>query len=228
MAPQWATPERQRRLVQLAVAYKGRCLKGHRYCQDVGHYIHRYTKEETAGQNLVALEFPAEKERMDRRPEYLAAHRVVGTAHSVTVEHEELSDLYGVTEEKVIETWKADDREARSFERERVQQPAPTGEVGRFGVFHNPNRRSTYDPIDVDGYVNNRPKYYLMGYGVDGQMRRYAKVRIPGTTIILQVDVSQSIQELSQRKRKWLRRQGINPKTAEALCEDAVATWWAS
>ena len=73
--PQWATPERQHRLVQLAIAYKGRCLKGHALCQNAGHYVHRFTREETAGQNVVALRYPAEKERMDRRPEYLAAHR---------------------------------------------------------------------------------------------------------------------------------------------------------
>jgi hypothetical protein len=42
------------------------------------------------------------------------------------------------------------------------------------------------------------------------------------------VDVSQSIQELRQRKRKWLRRNGIEAKAATALIEDAVSQWWAS
>ena len=134
--PQWATPARQHRLVQLAIAYKGRCLKGHALCRNAEHYVHRFTREETAGQNVVTLRYPAEKERMDRRPEYLAAHRVVGTAHRITVQHTELSDMYGLAEENAIESWKADDREHRTFERERIEQPTPTGESGKFGVFH--------------------------------------------------------------------------------------------
>ena len=202
--PQWATKERQHRLVQLAVAYKGRCLKGHRYCQDVEHYVQLSTTMETA-----------------------AVPTAIGyQVKQVPVQKAELSDLYGMAEERATEDWKQEDRDLRLFERQRIQQPAPTGEVGRFGRIVDPNRRRRYDPIEVDGHVNNRPSYYLMGYSVDGQMRRHAKVRIPGMNIILQVDVSESLQEVSQRKRKWLRKNGIAVKTAEALIADAVATWW--
>ena len=79
----------------------------------------------------------------------------------------------------------------------------------------------------VEKYIENRPRYYLKGYGVDDKLRRYAKARIPGTNIVLHVDISQSVQELSQRKRKWLRRNGIVPETATALIESAVSQWWA-
>ena len=46
--PQWATPARQHRLVQLAIAYKGRCLKGHALCRNGEHYLHTTTKVEVA------------------------------------------------------------------------------------------------------------------------------------------------------------------------------------
>ena len=232
--PQWSTPERRTRLVRLAAAYKGRCLKGHALCQDVEHYIHTFSKTEVASHPVTAADvrdgraipYPCHGIGIVELAHAVSGGPVVGPMR-VAVQHEELSDLYGIVEERVTDDWKQGDRDARSIDRRLAQQHAPTGEVGRFGVMHTFGRRGAYDPIDVENHVQNRPKYYLQGYGVDGQLRRYAKARIPGTNIVLHVDVSQSIQELSQRKRKWLRRNGIEAKAATALIEDAVAQWWA-
>ena len=232
--PQWSTPERRTRLVRLAAAYKGRCLKGHALCQDVEHYIHTFSKTEVASHPVTAADvrdgraipYPCHGIGIVELAHAVSGGPVVGPMR-VAVQHEELSDLYGIVEERVTDDWKQGDRDARSIDRRLAQQHAPTGEVGRFGVMHTFGRRGAYDPIDVENHVQNRPKYYLQGYGVDGQLRRYAKARIPGTNIVLHVDVSQSIQELSQRKRKWLRRNGTEAKAATALIEDAVAQWWA-
>jgi len=232
--PQWATPERRTRLVQLARAYKGRCLKGHALCQDVEHYIHTSSKTEVTSHPVNVSDV---REGRAITP-WRHGMGIVELAHAVAkgpvvgpmrveVQHEELSDLYGVAEERVIEDWKQEDRDIRSFDHRLRQQHAPTGEVGRFGNIVDPHRRRRYDPVEVDGFVQNQPRYYLQGYGVDDKLRRYAKARIPGTNIVLHVDVSQSIQELSQRKRKWLRRNGIEAKAATALIEDAVSQWWA-
>ena len=249
--PQWSTPERRTRLVQLVTANKGRCLKGHALCQDVEHYVHTFSKTEVTSHPINAADV-REGRAVIAHPAHglgivdLAqavlpsvwagvgigqAPRSVGPVvgpKRVAVQHEELADQYGLVEERVIGDWQQEDRDARSSERRLAQQHAPTGEVGRFGVMHTFGRRGAYDPIDVENHVQNRPKYYLQGYGVDGQLRRYAKARIPGTNIVLHVDVSQSIQELSQRKRKWLRRNGIEAKAATALIEDAVSQWWKS
>ena len=59
------------------------------------------------------------------------------------------------------------------------------------------------------------------------KLRRIASVRIPRTNIILKVDVSDSIQEMSRGKRQRLRRQGKQLKTELQLIEDALTTWWA-
>ena len=184
--PQCSTPERRKRLVQLVTAYKGRCLKGHALCQDVEHYVHTFSKVEVTSHPVTAADV------RDGRAIPFHSHGVgiVELAHAVSggpvvgpmrvaVQHEELSDLYGLAEERVIEDWKQEDRDARSFDQQLRQQPAPTGEVGRFGRIVDPNRRRRYDPVQVDGLVNNQPRYYLLGYGLDGQMRRRAKVRIP-------------------------------------------------
>ena len=64
-----------------------------------------------------------------------------------------------------------------------------------------------------------------MGYGVASDLGRFAKVRIPGTTVILQVDISQSFQELSRYKRKKLNRKGLRLYSREALIKQAVAAW---
>jgi hypothetical protein len=121
----------------------------------------------------------------------------------VAVQHEELSDRYGVVEERVIESWKQDDREARSADRQEGQRLAPTGEVGRFCQFSTgKSHRRPFDPIQRETYLASRPSYYLLGYSVDGQLHPIATVRIPGTNTLLKIDVSESLQEVSQRKRK--------------------------
>ncbi len=207
--PLWATPERQSQLVKFAMNYKGVCPEGHSLCSVVEHYTKVVTKSEAA---WVRVTCPPRL--LKRSPE------------RISVEREELSDLYGQVEELAIDSWIAEDRDQRSDERRRASQHAPTGEVGRFGAFHQVGRRSSYDPVDIDNLVNDRPRYYLKGYGVDGQLRRHAKVQIPGTTVILKVDVSQSIQELSRNKRKKLRRQGIKLQFEKQIIRAAVAAWW--
>lgn len=244
MATQLDTPERRTRLVQLAGAYKGRCLKDHPedpdhnwLCPDWEHYVHTSTKVEVVSLPVNAADVrdgraviahPCHGLGIVELARAVSGGPVVGPMR-VAVQHEELSDLYGVVEERVTGDWKQEDRETRSFDRKLAQQHVPTGEVGRFEQFSTGKSwRRRMDPIEVDGFVQNRPKYYLQGYGVDDKLRRYAKARIPGTNIVLHVDVSQSIQELSQRKRKWLHKHGVETKTATTLIEDAVAQWWAS
>ena len=232
--PQWATPERRTRLVQLALANKGRCLKGHALCQVFEHYVHTSSKVEVSSHPVDVADV---REGRAIAP-WNHGMGLVELAHAVKggpvvgpkrveVQHEELSDLYGVVEEAVIEDWKQEDREERSETIRLAQQHALTGEVGKFVQFSTGKGwRRNIDPIEMEKHVANRPRYYLKGYGVDGEMRRFAKARIPGTNIVLHVDVSQSVQELSQRKRKWLRRNGIEAQTATALVENAVAQWW--
>jgi hypothetical protein len=220
--------------VQLAQAHKGRCLQGHLPCDDLEHFIHRHIKTEVASLPVSAADvragraiaYPCHRVGMVELAQAVSGGPVIGPMR-VAVQHEELSDRYGVVEEQVIESWKQEDRDARSFDRQEAQRLAPTGEVGRFVQFSTgKSRRRPFDPIERENYLANRPSYYLLGYGVNGQLHPIATVRIPGTTTLLKIDVSESVQPLSQRKSKWMRRQGINPRTAETLIQEAVSVWW--
>ena len=252
--PKWATPERRNHLVQLAQANKGRCLQGHLPCSVLEHFIHTYTQVEVASGKVTAADvragravtYPchgvgivelaqfvsggdAPRLRWDSNNQELppVVVKVIGPKR-VAVLHEELSDTYGLAEERTIEGWKQDDREERSAQRQDAAQLAPTGEAGQFTQFSTGKSwRRNLDPIELEKHVANRPNYYLMGYGVDGQMRRFAKVRISGTKFILQVDVSQSAQAMGRNKRRYLRRKGVETQTQLDLIESAVAQWWA-
>ena len=252
--PKWATPERRTYLAAMGTVYKGRCLKGHLPCAHLEHFIHTYTKVEVASGPVTAADVRAGRAiapachgvgivelsqvvsggdaprlRWDANNKELppVVQKVIGPKR-VPVIHEELSDLYGVAEERVIETWKADDRELRTEQRKEAQRLAPTGEVGTFVQFSTGRGSRRLDPIEIDNHAFNRPRYYLMGYGVDDKLRRFAKVRIPGTRFILQVDVSQSVQAMGKSKRKYLKRHSIETHTEVALILSAVTQWWAS
>ena len=241
--PQWSTPERRKRLVQLVTAYKGRCLKGHALCQDVEHYVHTFCKVEVASHPINVADvregraITPSSHGMGIVDLAMAVSQgpVVGPKR-VEVQHEELSDRYGVLEEQVIESWKQDDREERSadgrewdFAQHKMsQQLHPTGEVGRFVQFSTgKSHRRPFDPIQRETFIANRPRYYILGYGVDGQLSRHATVRIPGTRFILNVDVSGTTKPLAQRQSKRLHQQGLKPRTEETLIQEAVAAWWA-
>ncbi len=207
--PLWATQERQSQLVKFAMKYKGVCLEGHALCPQIEHYTQVVTHTQPAWT------------RVDCPPHLLAR-----SPQRVIVEREELSDLYGQVEERAIDAWKVEDRDQRRDERLRASQHAPTGEVGRFGGFRRFGTNSSYDPVDIDLFVNQRPRYYLKGYGVDDKLRRFAKVQIPGTTVILKIDVSLGLQELSKRRRKSLRRTGVKLQFTEQIIRAAVDEWW--
>ena len=61
---------------------------------------------------------------------------------------------------------------------------------------------------------------------MDDKLRRFAKVQIPGTTVILKIDVSLGLQELSKRRRKSLRRTGVKLQFTEQIIRAAVDEWW--
>lgn len=235
--PQWATKERQHRLVQLHRAYKGRCLKGHMPCPavlqlDFSHFVHTYTKTEITSHPVTAADvrdgtavtFPSHGMGIVELGHAVSREPHVGPMR-VAVQHEELSDMYGVAEERAVESWGQEDREARSVDKQLQQRNLPTGESGSFTQFGTLHGRR-YDPIERDNY--RPPKYHLIGYGADENLHRFAKVRIPRTNIVLHVQLALSIQELSRGQRKRLRKRGIEPQTEAALIEAAVASWWAS
>ena len=147
--------------MRLAQANKGRCLKGHLPCSHLEHFIHTYTQVEVAsgpvkssdvragraiapachGVGIVELAYvvsggdePRLRWDSNNQPLPPVVVKPIGPKR-VAVQHEELSDRYGLAEERTIEGWKQDDREERSAQRQDAAQLAPTGEAGQFTQF---------------------------------------------------------------------------------------------
>jgi len=135
---------------------------------------------------------------------------------------------YKRTWDSVKDSWKAEDREARSQRRVIDASMLNTGLHGRYG--------REWDPVAKDEYHQNRPAYVFMKYGISAQsFKRVAFIRIPSTNIKLQVDISQALQGigLSKNKRNKIMRYNAQiPPVAQdnidRLCLQAVDAYWNS
>lgn len=135
---------------------------------------------------------------------------------------------YPVFMETCIEEWKAEDREARSLLLKLEQSTIHDGTYGRYG--------SSFDPVTRDVYYQERPVYYLMGFGVSAaSKRRIAVIRVPSTYVRLHVDVADAFQSIkvSKNKRRKMDRYQSGPSAevwavVDTLCGEAVAAYWTS
>ena len=243
--PKWSTPARQRRLMQLGMAYRGRCLKGHLPCWatssgDFSHFVHRYTKVEIASGPISsadvrdgrAIPYPCHGVGIVELAHAVSGARPIGPKR-VSVQHEELSDLYGLAEERVIDDWKREDREARAYKAKLDSELHPSGDQRGFGKLINTHlRHLEMDPVQRQQWNDTKPEYKLVGFGVNAQkMSRTAEVRIPGQNIRLFVDVPVNLSTLSANKRRKVLRYGhkakVSGKEVHELCLSAVRQWWA-
>ena len=134
---------------------------------------------------------------------------------------------YPIFMETCIEEWKAEDRETRSVLLKVEQSTIHDGTYGRYG--------GSFDPVTRDVYYQQRPVYYLMGFGVSAvSKRRIAVIRVPSTFIRLYVDVADAFQGVSysRNKRRKMARYQSGPPAAvwervDTLCAEAVAEYWA-
>jgi hypothetical protein len=180
--PQWSTPERQRHLVLLFHKYIGYCLLGHRVCPNLDHFLTRDVKMQWVSEIK-------EEEGMDRSGNRTGIFVKVRKSKKVPVYSEEYpARLYNKVAEAAIDSWKAEDRDRRSYEWHLEQQQIVDGTYGKYG--------STFDPVARDVYFQNRPEYYLVALGVNALThRRVALIRIPSTFVYLFVDCSSIVQE---------------------------------
>ena len=204
--PLWATPRRQQRLVELFGKYGNRCLLGHYLCAEATHYYEeapytpiRYLVANDGGKLVPIGAVPDRYSTLPaNEPKRLHEKKLADTAA----------------------TWKADDREERFAEKQRLEQPLPGGEVGQWG--------SRFDPVQRQVFTDNRPEYYLLAVTFDPvAQRRIAEVRIPSSHIHLLVTIPKGV---SAHKRRKLRREGKPvpaAPTVEETCTAAVSHYWA-
>jgi hypothetical protein len=217
--PQWSTPQRREHLVELFHKYGNLCLQGHPVCPDETHY--------KAGD--FQIEWRSTPDIMEFRTRSGEKTNIFVQAwkrERVRVEGGHYpARLYNKVAEAAIESWKAEDRERRSYEWDMEQLQIFDGTYGRYG--------STFDPVARDVYVNGRPEYYLVGLGVNPfTYKRVALVRVPSTLVHLFVDVGTVVQEVSKNaRRKAVRHGKVSGNLMDRidlLCRAAVADWWAA
>ncbi len=253
--PQWATPERQEHLVRLFIQYHNRCKLGHAMCPDLRHHyqgcaaVHENVRTEELRRRIQVLEnrelAVTERERiiaLALEQDKLNGEVTRLRENCSIVEHyfEHLAramfeaepieiplTLYQKRSEGAIEAWKAEDREERSMLRKLEQQQIQDGTYGRYG--------SDFDPVARDVHHQERPEYYLLGFGVSAESKkRIAVIRVPSTYIRLYVQVSEAFQGVSvsrNKRRKMARYQSDPPAQVWAeidrRCAQAVRDFWA-
>ena len=134
---------------------------------------------------------------------------------------------YRKMSEGAIDAWKADDRDERSQLRKLESEHLHDGTYGRWG--------SDFDPVTRDVYYQERPTYYMMGFGVSAESKqRIAVIRVPSTYIRLYVNVAPAFQDISisrNKRRKMARYQSGPPapvwERIDTLCSQAVQEFWA-
>jgi hypothetical protein len=214
--PQWATPERQRHLVELFNKYIGYCLLGHRVCSNLEHYMTRDVKM------VWESEFK-EEEGLDKSGNRTGVMLTVRETKKVPFYSEKYPQrLYNKVAEAAKDSWKAEDRDRRSFEHYLEQQTLNDGTYGKYG--------STFDPVARDAFFATRPEYYLVGMGVSALThQRVALIRVPSTSVHLFVDCRDTVQELSKNAKRKMKRYGKVPtryKTIDDNCKAAVRAWY--
>jgi hypothetical protein len=218
-SPLWSTPQRRQHLVKLFHQYGNKCLRGHPVCRDTSHYDTRDVK----------MVWESEEKWQEGRNEYgepTGVYQRVRKSKKVPFYSEPYpARLYNKVAEACIESWKAEDRERRSFEWKLEQQTLHDGTYGKYG--------STFDPVARDVFFSTRPEYYLVAMGVNAfSFDRVALIRIPSTSVHLFVDVGGAVQEVSKNaRRKALRHRKLSGALKDKIdenCKAAVRAWHAN
>ncbi len=206
--PLWATPERQRVLdVLKRNLFAGRCTYGHTNC----------TAMRKIQQGIVdKIGLP------DEDNPFIWIMRASLIAHTVqnSMTRDELRHLPQWTSAELTEYWKADDRDARSYQLKlsrRYMHALP-------GIYH----RGRYDSIAKSEELAKRPLWHIVEMGISAfTMARTAKVFIPGLKATIWVDLQGIKQATKNTKRRWVRYgKGKAPESIqeqiESRCSQAV------
>jgi hypothetical protein len=127
-------------------------------------------------------------------------------------------DLYNPVIEGIIESWRAEDRERRSYEWKLFELQLNDGTYGKYG--------SSFDPVARDVFFTTRPEYYLVGIGVSPfTPKQVALIRVPSTFVHLFVDCGGAVQEVNKNARRKMKRYGKVSglyKTVHDRCTEAA------
>ena len=105
--------------------------------------------------------------------------------------------------ERVISSWKADDRLQREAEWE-----AESKRLHSLGERHYP-LRGQFSAISQEIFHDRQPQFYLLGMGISGlTFRAFAQVRLSNTYLNLYVDIKDTLGKVGKVKRRKAVRYG--------------------
>ncbi len=198
MLPQWSTPERQSRMVEMFQRSNGLCVYGHPQCPVEAHCYEEYlegiiSEWKSADASRRAFEWEMESRHLHGIGDGESKHRITDS--------------------------KAGKR------RKTIKAFAERGWNGQYTMVRGELRH--HDPITEEQRRENLPIYEIVGYGVDVvTFHKAALVRIPGLAlpVHLWVDVGKAMQP-SRNARRKAERYGVPLPIVGELCKAAVLDW---
>ncbi|MBA7539431.1 hypothetical protein ES705_31710 [subsurface metagenome] len=200
--PKWVTPERQDYLVKLFLSCGNKCLLGHTVCPIANHYLYTEAKGVRVA---IPVKLPCHDTEGNpiRNKAGDILYLTTYGSKLVSVKEYKLSRLYELVSERVISSWKQEDRLQREAdwlaERKRIHS---LGER-RYPL------RGQFSAISQEIYHDSQPLFYLVGMGVSGlTFRAFAQVRLSNSYVNLYVDLSDTLGKVSKSKRRKAVRYG--------------------
>ncbi len=213
--PKWSTPIRQAYLLELWAKFNNQCLLGHNSCNIAGHYAYTANRATTTSEayKVACVDKNGDKIVDATGKQYLVTfYRPVKSYYQETI----TIRLYDFLADTVVDSWKQDDRVARS-EADRIESIAlhSLGEVGK-------PIRGRFSNIARDIFHTNAPLYYLKAISFDVlRLTPFAKIKIAGSYAHLFISLGHSLDSVSKNKKRKAMRYG---KPLPALTQSKVDT----
>lgn len=126
---------------------------------------------------------------------------------------------YEVYIERLIDGWKADDREQASLDWEAESKAIHSLGERRYPI------RGRFSNIARDIFFDKQPLYYLEALGISGlKLQPFAKVKIASSYMRLYIDLGNSLRGISKNKRRKAIRYGKElPKSIQERIAEKVS-----
>ncbi len=126
---------------------------------------------------------------------------------------------YSIYIERVIDDWKADDREQASLDW-KAQRKA----IHSLGERKYP-LRGQFSAISREIYADRQPLFYIEALGISGlKLQPFAKVKLASSYLRLYIDLGDSLRGISKNKRRKAIRYGKPlPFLTEARISELVS-----
>ncbi len=206
--PQWVKPERQNELALIAQRIGGTtCLRRHKNCTNLKHYLSRKAKLQTVFTNPVLVKSPLTNWRGQ------SFFDVVYEVKQCPIVSYEIDTLYDVIERDKIKDWTSDDRLTEKW----------LSELRHHCVQRNNPLRGKFSGVARDIFHESQPLFYREAIGVSATTHKpFAVIRLSSSNTRLHVDLSKALAGLGKNARHKALRYGKHAQLIHSVCKQAV------